>query len=122
MSHSQKHYRELGRLVAVAKGRDRGELAREYEGGLMAALKAMATPRRHVNVLQHVAGYFRESLDDASRRELAGVIEEYGKGLLPLIVPITLVRHHVRVLGVDYLAGQTYLEPHPRELMLRNHV
>jgi len=33
-----------------------------------------------------------------------------------------LIRHYVRVHAVEYLAGQTYLQPHPRELMLRNHV
>jgi uncharacterized protein YbgA (DUF1722 family) len=88
----------------------------------MAALKKIATPARHVNVLQHMTGYFRDRLDQDSRRELAAVIEDYRNGLVPLIVPITLVRHYVRILDVDYLRGQVYLEPHPKELMLRNHV
>jgi uncharacterized protein YbgA (DUF1722 family) len=57
-----------------------------------------------------------------SRQELAQTIEEYRKGLVPLVVPLTLINHHVRVHGVEYLAGQVYLQPHPRELMLRNHV
>jgi uncharacterized protein YbgA (DUF1722 family) len=67
-------------------------------------------------------GFFRDRLDDASRRELVDCIEEYRRGLVPLIVPLTLVRHHVRALDVEYLAGQVYLEPNPKELMLRNHV
>jgi uncharacterized protein YbgA (DUF1722 family) len=37
-------------------------------------------------------------------------------------VPLTLVQHHVRRLNVTYLADQVYLRPHPKELMLRNHV
>jgi uncharacterized protein YbgA (DUF1722 family) len=69
-----------------------------------------------------MAGYFRERLDAASRRELADTIADYERGLVPLVVPLTLIRHHVRTLDVTYLAGQTYLEPHPKELMLRNHV
>jgi uncharacterized protein YbgA (DUF1722 family) len=82
----------------------------------------VATGRRHTNVLMHMAGHLKRKLDDASKRELVEYIDEYRRGLVPLIVPLTLVRHHVRRHGVAYLAGQTYLEPHPRELMLRNHV
>ena len=88
----------------------------------MNGLATMATPRKHVNVLQHMLGYFKRSLDDESRSELAGTVADYQKGLVPIIVPITLFRHHVRRCGVSYLEGQTYLEPHPKELMLRNHV
>jgi uncharacterized protein YbgA (DUF1722 family) len=88
----------------------------------MAALAVVATPRRHVNVLQHMAGYFKTRLDKADRAELQEVIADYGRGFVPLVVPITLLRHHTARHAVSYLAGQTYLEPHPKELMLRNHV
>lgn len=122
MAHSVKAYAALGRLVADMKGLPRAEMASRYTAAFMTALESMATPRRHVNVLQHIAGYFKTTLDAGSRAELAAAIEDYRRGLVPLVVPITLVRHHVRRLGVSYLQGQTYLEPHPRELMLRNHV
>jgi len=122
MAHSPEAYQRLGRLVAGAKGADRAALAGRYEREFMQALKVLATPRRHVNVLQHMLGYFRDRLDDASRRELLDCIEDYRRGLVPLVVPLTLVRHHVRALGVEYLTGQLYLEPHPKEMMLRNHV
>jgi len=122
MSHSTVAYQALGRLVAAAKSLDRAALRERYEREFMEALRGIATTRRHTNVLQHMVGHFRESLDAASRKELAGCIEEYRRGLVPLVVPITLIRHHVRALGVAYLADQIYLEPHPRELMLRNHV
>ncbi len=88
----------------------------------MAALTVIATPRRHTNVLQHIAGYFKDTLDRESKAELLAAIDDYRRELVPLIVPITLVRHYVRVHDVSYLAGQLYLEPHPKELMLRNHV
>ena len=88
----------------------------------MTALEATATPRRHTHVLLHMAGYFKTILDQASKAELRATIEDYRLGLVPLIVPITLIRHHVRHHGIAYLAGQVYLEPHPKELMLRNHV
>jgi uncharacterized protein YbgA (DUF1722 family) len=88
----------------------------------MTALKKIATRRLHTNALQHAAGYFKKALDAPGKEELHSVIEDYHRGLVPLIVPITLIRHHVRAHGVEYLAGQVYLDPHPRELMLRNHV
>jgi uncharacterized protein YbgA (DUF1722 family)/uncharacterized protein YbbK (DUF523 family) len=122
LSHSPRHYTDLGRLVADAKEIGRAAVRERYVQGFMDALRHLATPRRQVNVLQHVLGYFRRRLDERDRRELVGLVEDYGRGLVPLIVPITLVRHHVGRLGVEYLAGQVYLEPHPKELMLRNRV
>jgi uncharacterized protein YbgA (DUF1722 family)/uncharacterized protein YbbK (DUF523 family) len=122
LAHAPQAYRGLGQLVAGARGMSRQELERRYCDGFMHALAQLATTRRHTNALQHMAGYFRNRLDAASKRELADTIADYGRGLVPLVVPLTLIRHHVRTLDVTYLAGQTYLEPHPKELMLRNHV
>lgn len=122
MAHSPRDYAALGRLVATASTLPRAALRERYAAGFMEALRPLATPRRHVNVLHHVLGHFRRLLEPVDRHELVGLIEDYGRGLVPLIVPITLVRHHVNRLGVAYLAGQVYLEPHPKELMLRNRV
>jgi uncharacterized protein YbgA (DUF1722 family)/uncharacterized protein YbbK (DUF523 family) len=122
LAHEPHAYQALGRLVARAKTLPRTELPARYGAGFMAALAKVATPARHANVLQHVLGYFRRRLDAAARAELAALIEDYRRGLVPLVVPITLIRHHVRALGVPYLSDQVYLDPHPRELMLRNHV
>ena len=119
LAHSPAHYTRLGRLVAAA---GRTPKPAEYGRVLMEALAVRATRGRHANVLQHLAGYFRRDLAPADRAELGEVIEDYRRGLVPLVVPLTLVRHHVRRLGVTYLAEQVYLSPHPRELMLRNHV
>ena len=116
MAHSIEAYQRLGRLVAAARSVPKNELERTYAYGFMAALTAIATPRRHTNVLQHMAGYFKDHLDGASKEELHAAIEDYRTGLVPLIVPITLVRHYVRLHGASYLAGQIYLDPHPKEL------
>jgi len=122
MAHSSPAYGRLGRLVAGAKGRPRARVRAEYGTEFMAALSIIATTRRHTNVLQHMAGYFKRLLDAGSRDELSTAIEDYRKGLVPLVAPLTLLRHHVRQQEVRYLAGQVYLQPHPKELMLRNHV
>jgi uncharacterized protein YbgA (DUF1722 family)/uncharacterized protein YbbK (DUF523 family) len=122
MAHSPDAYRQLGRLVAGASTLSKKDIVRRYSPAFMAALRTNATPQRHTNVLQHMAGYFKDRLDPESKAEVAGAIEDYRRGLVPLIVPVTLLRHHVRAHNVEYLAGQLYLDPHPKELMLRNHV
>jgi uncharacterized protein YbgA (DUF1722 family)/uncharacterized protein YbbK (DUF523 family) len=122
LAHSPDAYRRLGQLVARASSANRRGLRASYETAFMDALARLATRGRHVNVLQHMAGYLHDGLDLLSREELQQTIADYRAGFVPLVVPITLVRHHVRHLGVAYLAGQVYLEPHPKELMLRNHV
>ncbi|HEX9306420.1 MAG TPA: DUF523 and DUF1722 domain-containing protein [Anaeromyxobacter sp.] len=122
MAHSPAAYRALGALVG---GLSKGSSARTVEAygrGFMDALQVPATRGRHANVLQHVLGYFRGVLPAADRSELADVVADYARGLVPLVVPLTLLRHHVRRSGIAYLAGQTYLDPDPKELMLRNHV
>jgi uncharacterized protein YbgA (DUF1722 family)/uncharacterized protein YbbK (DUF523 family) len=122
LAHSAKAYENLGRMMARAKAVSRATLHERYEGEFMTALGIPATPVRHANVLQHMAGYIRDKLDDSSRRELHELIADYRAGLVPLVVPITLIRHYVRRFDIVYLKGQAYLEPHPKELMLRNHV
>jgi uncharacterized protein YbgA (DUF1722 family)/uncharacterized protein YbbK (DUF523 family) len=122
MAHSTVAYRELGRLVATLKQTPRAVFREQYERGFMEALAHIASRGRNANVLQHAAGHMKKKLDSASRGELAELIHDYRKGLVPLVVPLTLVGHHVRCHDVDYLKGQVFLEPHPKELMLRNHV
>jgi uncharacterized protein YbgA (DUF1722 family)/uncharacterized protein YbbK (DUF523 family) len=122
MAHSPQAYASLGRLVADGKKLPRAELRPCYEEEFMRALAEIATTRRQTNVLQHIVGYLRPHLDEASRSELHSLLEDYRQGLVPLIVPVTLLRHYVRRFEIPYLHGQIYLEPHPKELMLRNHV
>ena len=106
----------------MGKSAARREFQNRYSSEFMAALATMATPRRHTNVLQHMLGYFKDSLDRESRAELLALIQDYAAGRVPLVVPLTLFGHHIRRCGVAYLAEQVYLRPHPVELMLRNHV
>ena len=101
---------------------ERATVRTTYAEIFMRAIAKPTMPRRHVNVLQHATGYLKKVMDAQDRHELLDVIEEYRQELVPLVVPITLLRHHVRKYDVAYLRGQSYLEPHPKELMLRNHV
>jgi uncharacterized protein YbgA (DUF1722 family)/uncharacterized protein YbbK (DUF523 family) len=122
MSHSVKLYREMGRLVAHGKELDIQLLYKQYETLFMQALSLQATVKKNVNVLQHMAGYFKKQLNKDEKQELQEVIEQYHNQLTPLIVPITLVNHYVRKYDQEYLKNQFYLHPHPIELKLRNRV
>jgi len=121
LSHSEKIYREMGRLVAQAKTLIKEEAFNTYEQLLMEALKRQSTLKKHTNVLMHMLGYFKQQLSADEKSELIEIIERFKMGYLPLIVPITLLNHYVRKYGESYLAGQFYLNPHPLELKLRNH-
>jgi len=122
LSHSPRHYRTLGTLVATAKEFKPALLYTEYLSILIEGLRMIATTKKNTNVLQHIMGYFKNQLTQDEKKELMEVIGDYHKGLIPLIVPIVLLRHYVRKYDEPYLKRQHYLNPHPAELMLRNHV
>jgi uncharacterized protein YbgA (DUF1722 family)/uncharacterized protein YbbK (DUF523 family) len=122
LSHGEKIYRMMGKLVAGGKGVPVKELYGQYETLLMEALKLKTTTRKNTNVLQHMMGYFKKQLSPDEKQELLEVIEQYRQGFIPLIVPITLVNHYTRKYTEQYLSKQIYLKPHPLELKLRNHV
>lgn len=122
MAHSSKHLTAMGRLVARAGELPLTELRERYLGLLMPALQLKATVAKNTNVLQHAAGYFKKDLDSADRQELADVIMQYHDELVPLIVPVTLLKHYTRKFEQPYLGQQVFLDPHPLELRLRNYL
>jgi uncharacterized protein YbgA (DUF1722 family)/uncharacterized protein YbbK (DUF523 family) len=122
LSHSPQHYREMGRLVAQANQLTTAEARSRYQTLLMEALALKSTAKKHVNVLHHMLGYFKQVLSPDEKQELLEIIEQFHREYIPLIVPITLMNHYVRKYGQAYLAQQYYLNPHPLELKLRTHV
>ena len=122
LAHNQQMYREMGRFVAGGGKRPGKELYQRYAEFLMTSMKYKATPRKNSNVLMHALGYFKETLSSDEKQEMIQVIDDHRLGLTPLIVPITLLNHYVRKYDQHYLSEQVYLNPHPMELQLRNHV
>jgi uncharacterized protein YbgA (DUF1722 family)/uncharacterized protein YbbK (DUF523 family) len=122
LSHSDSLYRGLGQMVSRAGRTSKENLLHEYAALFMQALRLRATPRKHANVLYHLIGYLKKDLDAEDKAELVACVEMYRQGLVPLIVPITLLQHHFRRHPNPWVGGQTYMNPYPAELMLRNHV
>ena len=68
-------------------------------------------------------GYLKKYLDIADKGEMAELINQYRQGFLPLVVHLTLLRLQLNRYPVpEWVNQQTYLNPYPQELMLRNHV
>ncbi|MEJ2142082.1 MAG: DUF523 and DUF1722 domain-containing protein [Gammaproteobacteria bacterium] len=122
MSHNQNDVRKLGRLLADLNQDNVEMIAEQYLGQLMDSLKIIATRGNHVNVLQHIQGYLKKELDSDDKLELSETIERYSKGELPLIVPVTLLKHHFRKSPDPYINNSFYMTPHPRELSLLNSI
>jgi uncharacterized protein YbgA (DUF1722 family)/uncharacterized protein YbbK (DUF523 family) len=121
LAHSEPHYRKLGRIVAEAK---QSPIAahEQYSRLFMEGLARHATAKKHCNVLEHMMGYFSKELSKEERAELMELMSDFRQRLIPLVVPLTLFRHYVKKYRVTYLENQIYLQPSPKELMLRNHV
>ncbi len=122
MAHSPELLRELGRLVANVKRYEADDFADRCLKAMVSCLDRKATPKKQTNVLHHAMGYFKKDLTADEKQELLELIDSYRLGMVPLVVPVTLVRHYVRKYPKPYLALQWWLHPHPRELKLRNHV
>jgi uncharacterized protein YbgA (DUF1722 family)/uncharacterized protein YbbK (DUF523 family) len=122
LSHSPGRYRKMERLVAGTKQAPLKDLFEKYQKLLMESLKLNATPKKNANVLMHVAGCFKDQLSPGEREELSEIMDHYRKELVPLVVPITLINHYIRKCNQLCFREQYYLNPHPSELQLRNHV
>lgn len=122
MAHSPLALRALGKTVADNRGVPSQSTLDRYLETMMHALKPIATVRKNTNVLHHAMGYFKRVLSKDEKEELVEVIGRYHASQVPLIVPVTLLNHYVRKTDESYLKQQVYLNPHPIELMLRNHV
>lgn len=121
MAHSEKHTREMGRLMAQAGSLELDTFTERYQELLMAAMSLKPTTKKHVNVLQHMMGFFKKLISADEKQELLSVIEQFRNNIVPLIVPVTLINHYIRKYQEPYLMQQLYLNPHPLELKLRNH-
>lgn len=119
MAHNYKGYRELGNLLGTYVGDDITALADEYILGLMRALKRPASRKNNTNTLMHLQGYFKKYVSKVEKQEMSEAIDEYRQGLVPLYVPLTLLKHHLKVHPNEYLEKQVYFNPYPNQLKLR---
>ena len=119
---SRENYVDLGQLLANATKSNIEKTAEIYIAKLMKSLKKVASRKSHVNVLQHIQGYLKKGLSGDDKAELCELIDNYRKGQVPLIVPITLLKHHFRKNPDPYIEDSYYMSPYPQELRLTNEI
>lgn len=122
LAHSEKIYRQLGPMLSDLKSDALETIATRYIQAFMDAMTKKVSRGSHINVMQHLMGYLRDAMEGEDRKVLIEQIEAYGRGEVPLIVPMTLLRMAQRREPADYLRLQQYLSPYPDELGLRNKV
>lgn len=122
LSHSRTHYTKLGQMVAQIADYKAQDFTKAYTEAYMTALKIPATPKKHSDALMHILGFLKKKLDPKQKADIIQTIDTYRQGRLPLIVPITLLKHYITVFDVAYVKDQIYLNPHPDNLSLRNQI
>ena len=122
LAHSPGHYKEIGQLVAAVAKISPTEFKKRYSELFMAGLKMRSTTKKNVNVLHHILGFLKKELSADDKKYILQQIDDYQNYLVPLVVPLTLIKHYIHKYDIEYIKNQVYLNPHPKELMLRNHV
>ena len=122
MAHCPKLLTELGQIAANSSDQEKESIQKEYLSTLTYAMKEQATVKKNTNVLQHIAGYFKVDLEKFEKQELQQAIEDYHKGIFPLLAPLILLQHYARKYEKRYLLDQYYISPSPMELYLKYHV
>jgi uncharacterized protein YbgA (DUF1722 family)/uncharacterized protein YbbK (DUF523 family) len=120
LAHDEEEFRKLGPLIANINKKNLDQAADEYLLRMMTCLKARASRKRHTNVLMHVMGFLKNKISSDDKQEMIEIMDNYRHGKVPLIVPITLMKHHLRRYPDEYISNQYYMAPYPEELMLRN--
>lgn len=120
MAHHPAKAKEMGRWVSQAGSLSLDEFTTEYHRMMMECLASRPNRGRQCHVLSRLMGFLKQVLSSDEKQELSEVIQDFRQGMVPLLVPITLLRSYFRRHTVpDWIHEQVYLNPYPKELMLR---
>ncbi|MGI9278029.1 MAG: YbgA family protein [Endozoicomonas sp.] len=122
MAHNPSDYTALGRLVAEGGKMQLEPYLDQYFKEFMNTLKKRANRKSHTNTMLHIMGYVKKTVDTKERNQFLKLVEEYRQGIVPLVAPMTMLRHFIENNGNEYIQEQTYLHPHPDQLGLRNQI
>ena len=93
-----------------------------YELGFKTAITRKSSIKKTRNVLEHLAGFFKNELTKSEKETLHEQIDDYAHKLIPLIVPVSTIHLYAKKYNTDYLLEQTFLNPYPKTLSLRSHI
>jgi uncharacterized protein YbgA (DUF1722 family)/uncharacterized protein YbbK (DUF523 family) len=115
-------YRELGQIVGNHEGLKFDELLRQYEILFKTAIGQKSSIGKNRNVLEHMAGFVKDKISSVEKEMLHEQIEEYAHKIVPLIAPLSRLYMFAKEYDVEYLLGQKFLHPYPKELALRSDI
>lgn len=122
MAHHVPSYYAIGKFLANLTAQPIAEINQKFIQLLMAALGHQATRKGNTNAMMHLRGYLKSHITKLEKEELSHSIESYCKGMVPLVVPLTLLKHYLMTLDNPYLKNQTFWSPYPETLGLRNFI
>lgn len=122
MAHHVASYQKLGRLLAAPDKAHPEQQAQQLIGLLMTALQRPASRQGFSNALSHIQGYLKRRISSGERVSLDGVIQQYRLGLVPLVVPVTLLNHYFKQYPDAYIGQQVFLSSYPDQLGIGNHL
>lgn len=122
MAQSPSQYKKLGNIVANHQQLDTEEVIKRYQLALTDALAKPAGRGNHTNTLEHILGYLKKSTSGEARQSIKETIHKYRLGEIPLVVPLTLLKHYIDQHGDAYIRTQRYLQPYPESMQLRNRI
>ena len=110
----------LGNIVGNHENLPFQELFANYEHNFKVAIAKKSSIKRNRNVLEHMAGFFKNELSRVEKESLHEQIDDYAKKIVPIITPLSTIKLYAKKQNTAYLLGQTFLEPYPKELALRS--
>lgn len=121
-SKDEKLYRELGNIVANRDNLPFETLLSRYELGFKTAISRKSSIKKTRNVLEHLAGFFKNDLTKSEKTVLHTQIDDFSDKIIPLIVPLSTIALYAHKYDTTYLLEQIFLNPYPKTLALRSHI
>lgn len=121
-SKDEKLYRELGNIVANRDNLTFDIVLAMYELGFKTAISRKSSIKKTRNVLEHLAGFFKNELTKDEKKIVQSHINDFADKIVPLIVPVSTIALYAQKYHITYLLDQTFLNPYPKTLALRSHI
>ena len=119
-AHNEQAANKLGLLLANLKGKNLSEIADQYIRVFMQAIKKPITRKCHANILVKLQRFLKNHISAPEKNELNALLSHYRTGVVPLIVPMSLLRFLMR--KYEQLDALSMSHIYPMELGLENRI
>lgn len=117
LEYHQDRMRSLGKLAANSDNSDPSIVYDKYRNYFFETLATLPTIKNQINTFQHLMGFFKNNLSSDEKKLFMGLVQDFGKGILPYQVPLKMTHFFIEKYQHYYLLNHYYLDPYPKELM-----